>query len=155
MPSALTSKGRYLENHFEKFYPGYGAILTIILLFCFPRCWLSLEVCEKLATIYLTIFSICFGFAFASVSTLLGLSDNLFIKGMRQSGAFSGLISYHWSCLRWCSLGTAGGIVVELLPLGFYQSWMGNFFIAIGIGALLSTFRIIRFFVKIIRYSGF
>lgn len=148
-------KKELLEKYFEEYYPFCGSLLAIILLFYFPQKWLDFSLCRKLANSYLTVFSICFGFAFASVSTLLGLSDKPFIRGMRESGAFTGLISYHWSCLRWCSLGTAFGIAVGLLQQEYYQPWQGNLFIAVGLGAFLSTWRIVRFFVKIIRFSGF
>lgn len=148
-------KGRYLERYFEEYYPLCGAVLTALLLFYFPQEWLDFSLCGKLASSYATIFSICFGFAFASVSTLLGLSDKPFIRGMRESGALAGLISYHWSCVRWCSLGTALGAAAGLLSPEWYQTWQGVLFIAVGIGALLSTWRIVRFFTKVIKYTGF
>ena len=102
-------KGRLLSNYFERYYPLGATLLTAGLLYYIPQAWLTLAFCKSLASSYATIFSICFGFAFASVSTLLGLSDKPFIRGMRESGALAGLISYHWSCIRWCSLGTALG----------------------------------------------
>ena len=142
-------KGRHLEEYF----PLCGALLVVALLLYFPQEWLDLSFCVKLADIYLTFFSICFGFAFASVSTLLGLSDRPFIRGMRESGALAELISYHWSCIRWCTLGTILGAAAKILPLAMYQAWQGVLFTAAGIGALLSTWRIVYFFAKVIKYS--
>lgn len=148
-------KGRLLSKYFEKYYPLGATLLTAVLLYYIPQTWLTLPFCKSLASSYATIFSICFGFAFASVSTLLGLSDKPFIRGMRESGALAGLISYHWSCIRWCSLGTALGAAAALLPLEWYQAWQGVLFIAAGIGAFLSTWRIVRFFAKVIKETVF
>lgn len=155
MNSLHLFKGRHLSKYFEKYYPLGATLLTASLLYYIPQAWLTLSFCKNLASSYATIFSICFGFAFASVSTLLGLSDKPFIRGMRESGALAGLISYHWSCVRWCSLGTALGAAAGLLPPEWYQAWQGMLFIAVGIGALLSTWRIVRFFAKVIKYTGF
>lgn len=136
----------------ERLFPLALCCLVGALLWRFASGWLSLAVCEKLSGTYLTVFSVCLGFVFASISTLIGLSDKPFLKGMREAGSFGLLISYHWSCVRWCSVGMALGIAVLYWPSAWFRLWQGAFFIAVGVGAILSAWRILRLFARVIHY---
>lgn len=147
----MSSRILFSKKVFEQYYPaGICCLLWVGLWYSSPD-WLSLASCEKLSNPYLTIFSVCSGFVFASVSTLLGLSDKTFLKGMKESGAFSLLISYHWSCIRWCSVGITLGIAALFWPYDWFKEWQGAVFIAAGAGGILSAWRILGLFTKVIR----
>lgn len=147
----MSSKILFSKKVFEQYYPiGIFCLLLVGLWHRSPD-WLSLSLCEKLSSPYLTIFSVSSGFVFASVSTLLGLSDKTFLKGMKQSGAFELLITYHWSCIRWSSVGIALGVAALFWPHDWFQEWQGAVFIAAGAGGILSAWRILRLFSKVMR----
>lgn len=146
----MSSINIFSKKFFEQHHPMLICCLLWAGLWYNSPDWLTLSACEKLSSPYLTIFSICFGFVFASVSTLLGLSDKTFLKGMRESGAFGLLISYHWSCIRWCSLGTLLGIIALFWPSDTFRAWHGAAFIAVGVGGVLSAWRVFRLFAKVI-----
>lgn len=146
----MSSRSIFSKKVFEQYYPMLICCALWAGLWYSSPDWLTLAACEKLSSPYLTIFSVCFGFVFASVSTLLGLSDKTFLKGMKESGAFSLLISYHWSCIRWCSIGTALGIAVLFWPYDNFREWQGAVFIGVGVGGVLSAWRILGLFAKVI-----
>lgn len=142
-----------IRRKIEQGYPiGLALIVFAGLNIIRPVCLNNIWLCSQLANPYLTIFSISFGFIFASLSTLLSLSDKPFIRGMQEAGSFMLLIKYHWSCVRWCSVGTLLGIAALFWPESWYQSIQGSIFIAIGVGALSSTLRILSLFAKVIHH---
>ena len=144
-----------INNIIEQGYPLFFSVAVGGFLVFYNPSWLH-EICvlNRLSGPYLTVFSICFSFLLASLSVLLGLGDNPFLRGLRQSGTLDLLIKYHWSCAKWCGCSIACGVIVLFWPKDSYFYWQGAIFIATGVGSILSTWRILKLFVKIIKSSG-
>lgn len=147
----MTLNDIFNSQNRERLFPFVFCCLTGGLLWRFASDWLSLSVCEKLSGTYLTVFSICLGFVFSSLSVLLGLSNKPFLRGMREAGSFDLLISYHWSCVRWSSFGIALGVTAQFWPSDWFKGWQGAVFIAVGAGGILSAWRVLGLFTKVIR----
>lgn len=141
----------YLRRLIEAWYPLILSVIGGTIIAIFPGEWLSNDFCQKLASQYLTLLGTFFGFIFASMAMLLGLSENSFIKGTRQSGAFGLLIQYHIKCLLWCGFGFASALVIQFLPDENFNQILGAVFIALGIGMVLSTYRLARLFLFMLR----
>lgn len=65
---------------------------------------------------------------------------------MKKIGSFDSLISYHKESLFWNILGTILGIVVLFLDEKLFIQWQGFVFVSVGIGALLSSYRLFSLF---------
>lgn len=145
-----------INNIWESIYPFVLALLTFLfLLLIYPNWLTEISVCRILSSPYLTIFSVCFAFIFSSLSFLLCLTGNSFFRGMKQTGALEKIIKYHKRCITWCFFAMILGVVVLFWSESLYSLWHGSFFIAIGIGALSSTWRIFSLFFKVIEGAIF
>lgn len=113
------------------------------------------EICGKLVSQYSSIFSTCFGFIFASVAILVSISNQRFLRGMRQSGSLEQVISYHWSAVRLCVLATASALVFPLIPDEAFNGypWIGAGFLSVGIWTMLSIARVVWLFSKTLHYA--
>lgn len=145
----ITSK---LRNYWENLFPLILSVLVFIIIILSPlKHNINFDFCNKLSGPYLTIFSICFAFIFSSLSFLLCLTDNKFIRGMKQSGTFKKIIYYHEKCILWCAFAIFCGTIILFWSKEIYKPWQGAIFISAGIGSISSTWRIFNLFLKIIK----
>lgn len=152
----MTSGATYrIRKALESWYPFAVAVAALGILYFYCYDWLTLDICKQLAGQYLSIFTAFLGFAFASMSTLVGLSDKKFLRGMQQSGALPSLVRYHWNCLGWCAVGITCAAVMPFCPSADFQPMFGAVFMAIGVGTLFATWRIVRLFHQLLRYLGY
>ncbi len=133
----------------EQSLPAIAAAVATLYFSVCPAAWLDLDFCSALSNAYLTFFSICFGFIFASLSVLLSINDKPVMRWLRRLGLFPTLISYHWSSVRWCLAGCVLGVIASFKP-GWYADCHGALFLGIGVVALFSAWRIFRLFAKIV-----
>lgn len=141
-----------LRNFWEEFFPLILSILIFIIIILSPlKHVINFDFCYKLSSPYLTIFSVCFAFIFSSLSFLLCLTDNKFLRGMKQSGSFKKIINYHKKCILWCAFAIFCGTIIIFYNQNIYRPWQGAIFVSVGIGAISSTWRIFSLFLKIIK----
>lgn len=139
----------------ESWYPSALAVAVFCWLCIRPFNWITPDKCRLLAGQYVSIFSAFFGFAFASMAVLLSFGEKDFVRGMKQSGALEQLIRYHTYCLIWCVLGILCGAVMQFCPTSGFSPVVVAAFISVGVGAILSTWRIMRLFFRLLGYLGF
>lgn len=144
-----------MRRAIESWYPPVLAFLAFGVLFFYPYSGLSLKICQQLSGQYLSIFSIFFGFAFASVALLLSLEEKPFIRGMKQTGALKQLIRYHINCMIWCMFGIMCAVVISFCSEQYFQPYFASAFVAVGVGTLLATWRVIHLFLQLLGYLRF
>ena len=140
----------------EKIYPiAFGIFSSIIYLLFFRNYSLSGSV-TNLFSSTVTISSIAVGFLAATKAILFSIQEHKFIKQLKQSDAYYILVNYLMTSIYFCFITSIVSAFLLLIDLKRYESFaFCKIFFAIwlflAIASVLSCFRIIRIFDKILR----
>lgn len=133
-----------IMHYFERWYPFAGCFGTFLILhlrgISLPEVY-----APQVANAFFTIFAVLLGFISASLSIFFSIQDRKFIKTLKTSGAFGGIIKYHYRSMLWCFTAIFLAFITTVSTgkeAVFECSLVGKLLMAIGFGAMLSFFRV-------------
>lgn len=145
----------HLRKIIEDWHPFlFAGFVTCFFLFYTPV-WINSSFCNNFSTILINILSIFLGFAFASISLLISLGENKFLKNARQTGAFQNLMNYHFKSLLWCFIGISFAVAYTLIDPCTKLTLWGATLIGIGTGCVFCFLRLCRLLWLVLKYAGY
>ncbi len=139
-----------LLRYIEKWYPMLGTIAMLVLLL-YKNIVFSIEVVQAVCSAFFTIFSICCGFTSTSLSIIFTLQDRGTIRKLKTSNVFYEIIAYHWNAIIWCFMTILTTFLVVISSILKISHIIPSYIMcAVGVGALLTVYRVIHLFVRVL-----
>jgi len=143
-----------MNIHIERCYPIVGGILISGTYLLFFRNHSFPESLSDLFSVSVTISAISIGFIATSKSILLTMEDRRIIQQIKDLGLYKTLINYIMSAIHFCFIFAILSALYLLIDFKQHFWWYNYSFAAwlfIGTSSLLSCYRVIHIFAKILR----
>lgn len=134
-------------------------VLAFIIAGIYLYFFRQVAVPANIKNLFATIVSICavsIGFLATTESILFSIHDRKIIEWIKNAGLYNDLVNYLMSAIHLCFLWailSALGIILDPNDLLCWYQWMIGLWLFLGSAAIISCYRVIYLFSKILRHD--
>lgn len=146
-----------MNNKFDNYYPlACGSIVAFaylgLFLFC-PKFALT-KGFRDIFISAITINAIVVGFLATAKAILISIQNSVVVKWMKDTGTYETTIKYFMDAIllsMWCAVWSMFLLLIDFNNPVKYILWWISVWVFVFVYAILSTYRIIRIFSKVLR----